>query len=112
MRRQSAGGAQDTKRVCQAELLADQAERLLRIKRIRGSFDIFALEGKEELTVALFSLDKLDISMDTWPDAGHASFRSSQWSVQGCAKPGDSEVSPVLATYDGDSRLQFDDVSE
>ncbi|KAJ1776399.1 hypothetical protein LPJ67_006422, partial [Coemansia sp. RSA 1938] len=48
MRRQSAGGAQDTKRVRQAELLADQAECLLRIKRIRGSFDIFALEGKEE----------------------------------------------------------------
>ncbi|KAJ2539024.1 hypothetical protein GGF49_005513 [Coemansia sp. RSA 1853] len=100
MRRQSAGGAQDTKRVRQAELLADQAECMLRIKRIRGSFDIFALEGKEEY-----------ISMDTWPDADHASFRS-QWSVQGCAKPGDSEISPVLATYDGDSRLQFDDVLE
>ncbi|KAJ2144410.1 hypothetical protein IW142_003160 [Coemansia sp. RSA 564] len=111
MRRQSAGGAQDTKRVRQAELLADQAECLLRIKRIRGSFDIFALEGKEELMVALFSLDKIDISLDTWPDANHASFRS-QWNVQGCAKPGDSEISPVLATYDGESRLQFDDVLE
>ncbi|KAJ2822038.1 hypothetical protein IWW50_004389, partial [Coemansia erecta] len=101
MRRQNAGVTQDTKRVRQAELLADQIECRSRIKRIRGSFDIFALEGKEEY-----------IGLETWPDAGNTGSRGGQWGVQGCATTDGSEISPVLATYDGRSRLQLEDVLE
>ncbi|KAJ2383263.1 hypothetical protein H4S02_005381, partial [Coemansia sp. RSA 2611] len=49
MRRQNSSATQATNsRVRQAELCADEAECQARIKRIRGSFDVFALEGKEE----------------------------------------------------------------
>ncbi|KAJ2289934.1 hypothetical protein IWW55_006191 [Coemansia sp. RSA 2706] len=46
--------------------------------------------------------------MDSWPNTEPASSSSGRWGTQGCAKPRDSVASPVLATYDGLSRLQFD----
>ncbi|KAJ1888264.1 hypothetical protein LPJ66_008665, partial [Kickxella alabastrina] len=54
-----------------------------RIKRIRGSFDIFALAGKEEF-----------IRLRSWPD-------SEQNSVTGSGVQGASEISPALATHYG-----------
>ncbi|PIA18353.1 hypothetical protein COEREDRAFT_79838, partial [Coemansia reversa NRRL 1564] len=71
------------------------------MKRIRGSFDIYALEGKEEY-----------IKLDLWPDLPQDSCGSTKDSIHGMYGPKEfhqttavSEISPVLATYDGQSRL-------
>ncbi|KAJ2799813.1 hypothetical protein H4R20_004289 [Coemansia guatemalensis] len=79
------------------------------MKRIRGSFDIYALEGKEEY-----------IKLDLWPSLpqdGCSDIEGGDRSMYGAkeshlaAAAAASEISPVLATYDGQSRLLVADQS-